>query len=86
MRRVLTLAAPIALVMGLAVPAMAAAAPRPAGAAAPPSCSDMCLMMYAPVTCSYSDGVTRTFDNDCAARRYACEHGLRIIGCRGAAG
>ncbi|HEY7482850.1 MAG TPA: hypothetical protein VH912_00180 [Streptosporangiaceae bacterium] len=38
-------------------------------------------MIYDPVTCVFSDGVTRTFGNDCVARNYACEHGLRIIGC-----
>jgi hypothetical protein len=41
----------------------------------------MCPMIYEPVICALSDGVTRTFSNDCVARVYACDHNLRIIGC-----
>jgi hypothetical protein len=38
-------------------------------------------MIYEPVICLLSDGVMRTFSNDCVARSYACDHDLEIIGC-----
>jgi hypothetical protein len=82
MRRVLMLVGPVVLAVGLTVPG-SAAEPPPGPAAEPPSptCSDMCPMVYEPVACEFSDGVTRSFSNDCVARAYACKYGLRIIGC-----
>jgi hypothetical protein len=82
MRRVLMLAGPIVLAVGLTVPGSAAdpvlrAMPQPIVS----SCAVMCPMIYEPVVCSLSDGVSRTFSNDCVARAYACDHSLRIIGC-----
>lgn len=82
MRRVLILAGPIVLAVGLTVPG-SAAEPPPGPAAEPPasSCSGMCPMIYEPVACAFSDGVTRSFSNDRVARSYACDHDLRIVGC-----
>jgi hypothetical protein len=82
MRRVLMLVGPIVLTVGLTVPG-SAAEPPPGPAAEPPvsSCSGMCPMIYEPVICELSDGVTRSFSNDCVARAYACHHDLRIVGC-----
>jgi hypothetical protein len=82
MRRVLILVGPIVLAVGLTVPG-SAAEPPPGPAADPPvsSCSSMCPMIYEPVMCELSDGVTRSFSNDCVARAYACDHDLRIVGC-----
>jgi hypothetical protein len=82
MRRVLMLVGPIVLAVGLTVPG-SAAEPPPGPTAEPPSssCSGMCPMVYEPVMCEFSDGVTRSFSNDCVARTYACEHDLRIVGC-----
>lgn len=82
MRRVLMLVGPIVLAVGLSVPGSAAEPPPgPTPEAPSSSCSGMCPMIYEPVVCRLSDGVTRTFSNDCVARAYACEHGLRIVGC-----
>jgi L-aminopeptidase/D-esterase-like protein len=82
MRRVLMLVGPIVLAVGLAVPG-SAAEPLPRPEAEPPvsSCSGMCPMIYEPVICELSDGVTRSFSNDCVARAYACDRELRIVGC-----
>jgi hypothetical protein len=89
MRRVLMLAAPIVLALSLTTP-VSAAEPTPgpeAGARAESpakpatTCSNFCTMIYDPVTCELSNGETRTFGNDCEADRYACEQGLRVIGC-----
>jgi hypothetical protein len=82
MRRVLMLVGPIVLAVGLTVPG-SAAEPPPSPISEPPvsSCSGMCPMIYEPVTCELSDGVTRSFSNDCVARAYACDHELRIVGC-----
>ena len=81
MRRVLILVGPIVLAVGLTVPG-SAAAPPPGPAAEPvSSCAGMCPMIYEPVICELSDGVTRSFSNDCVARAYACDHDLRIVGC-----
>ncbi len=82
MRRVLMLVGPIVLAVGLTVPGSAAeptAGPTPEPIVS--SCAGMCPMIYEPVVCSLSDGVTRTFSNDCVARAYACDYNLRIIGC-----
>jgi hypothetical protein len=82
MRRVLMLAGPIVLAVGLTVPGSAAEpAPGPPPEPVVSSCTGMCPMIYEPVMCELSDGVTRTFSNDCVARDYACDHSLRIIGC-----
>ena len=90
MRRVLMLVGPAVLAVGLTIPGSAArpapaSAPGPAASASSGSvvsaCADMCPMIYEPVVCELSDGVTRTFSNDCVARTYACDHNLRIIGC-----
>jgi hypothetical protein len=84
MRRVLMLAGPVALAMGLTVSGSAAQpvpSPVPSSGPVVSSCTDMCPMIYEPVICELSDGVTRTFSNDCVARAYACAHELRIIGC-----
>ncbi|HEU5159640.1 MAG TPA: hypothetical protein VFU43_21785 [Streptosporangiaceae bacterium] len=82
MRRVLMLVGPTLLAVGLTVPG-SAAEPPPGPTPEPPvrSCSTMCPMIFEPVVCAFSDGVTRTFSNDCVARAYACAHELRIIGC-----
>jgi hypothetical protein len=81
MRRVLMLVGPIVLVAGLTVPGWAAEGPPRPTAEPPSSCSGMCPMIYEPVACQLSDGVTRSFSNDCVARAYACDHDLRIVGC-----
>jgi hypothetical protein len=82
MRRVLMLVGPIVLAVGLTVPGSAAEpAPRPKHQPIVSSCAAMCPMIYEPVVCSLSDGVTRSFSNDCVARAYACDHSLRIVGC-----
>ncbi|HZB29537.1 MAG TPA: hypothetical protein VE465_05170 [Streptosporangiaceae bacterium] len=82
MRRVLMLVGPTVLAVGLIVPGSAAGSP-PDPAAQPPvsSCSGMCPMIYEPVVCELSDGVTRSFSNDCVARAYACDRALHIVGC-----
>ena len=89
MRRILLFAAPTILALGLIFPASAVHAAEPVAMPPQSFCPDVCPMIYAPVTCLYSDGTVRTLDNICVAVRYACKHDLRIIGCvprRGAAG
>jgi hypothetical protein len=82
MRRVLMLVGSIVLSVGLTVPGSAAEPlPEPAGKPPVASCSSMCPMIYEPVICELSDGVTRSFSNDCVARSYACDRELRIVGC-----
>ena len=86
MRRVLMVTGPMALLVSLAIPGSAAHRPSPADPTPPAgavvsSCAAMCPMIYEPVICLLSDGVMRTFSNDCVARSYACDHDLEIIGC-----
>ena len=85
MRRVLMMAAPIVLAVGLIVPfSVEQSTPAPVSGRTDPAvitCSDMCPMIYEPVNCALSDGVTRAFSNNCAARSYACEHELQTVGC-----
>ncbi len=46
-----------------------------------PPCPSNCPAVYAPVTCTLSDGRVMTFSNRCQAGVFACRAGVTIVSC-----
>ncbi|MGH3389379.1 MAG: hypothetical protein ACRDOO_10945 [Actinomadura sp.] len=76
------------LVFGVAVLFSVAAAPSPSPKPTPgptspgaKACPSVCMMIYQPVRCLFTNGATLAFGNMCQAQAYACDRRLQILAC-----